>query len=246
MIYYVLLLFFVFEYLRPGAYVPGLDVLHLNGLIPLTCIIGTAVAKTPVSNRQFLAESNTKLIGALLGLLVVSTAFALVTMFAYSVTRTVFAYMLIYWVLVRQVGDLRRLRGVFITLTIVHLMIAALNPAVFSSTESRVGINSGAFLGDGNDFALSVNICIPFCLFLLAESKKTILKAVWALVLLALVLCVIATQSRGGTVALAAVGLYLLVEEPEEAANCGALRSRGDVCPHVGTDVVLRPNGHDG
>jgi probable O-glycosylation ligase (exosortase A-associated) len=214
--YYVLLLFFVFEYLRPGAYVPGLDGLHLNALIPLTCIIGTVVAKTPVSHRQFLAEWNTKIIGALLGLLVVSTMFALVTMTAFSVTRIVFAYMLIYWVLVRQVGDLRRLRGVFITLTLVHITIAALNPAVFTSTESRVGVDSGAFLGDGNDFSLSVNICIPLCLFLMAESKKKIVKAVWAGALLALVLCVIATQSRGGTIALAAVGLYYWLKSPRK------------------------------
>ena len=174
MIYCALLLFFVFEYLRPGAYVPGLDALHLNGLIPLTCIFGTLVRKTPVSNREFFAELNTKLMGTLLALLVVSTAFATVTMTAYSVLTTVLAYILIYWVLVRQIGDLRRLKGVFITLTMVHIMIAALNPAVFSSTENRVGINSGAFLGDGNDFSLSVNICIPLCLFLMAESKKKI------------------------------------------------------------------------
>ena len=207
MIYYVLLLFFVFEYVRPGAYVGGLDALHLNSIVPLTCIIGTIVMKTPVSSREFFAEWNTKIMGAMLGLLVVSTLFATVTLYAYDVTTTVFAYILIYWILVRQVGDVRRLKGVFITLTAAHIIIAGLNPAVFSPTDTRVGINSGAFLGDGNDFALSVNICIPLCLFLMAESKK-IYKAFWAGALVTLVLCVIATQSRGGTVALAAVGLY--------------------------------------
>ncbi len=208
MTYYALLLFFVFEYLRPGAYVPGLDGLHLNALVPLTCIIGTMAAGTPVSNRQFLAEWNTKIMGALLGLLVLSTVFATVTMAAYTVTRNVFLYILIYWTLVRQVGDLRRLKGVCMSLTIVHIMIAALNPALFSGADNRVGINSGAFIGDGNDFALSVNICISLCLFLAAESKKRIHKAVWTAALFALVLGVIATQSRGGTVALGAVGVY--------------------------------------
>ena len=45
MIYYALLSFFVLEYVRPGAYVPGLDALHLNSLVPLACIIGTLVMK---------------------------------------------------------------------------------------------------------------------------------------------------------------------------------------------------------
>ena len=217
MTYAALLGFFVMEYVRPGAYVPGLDALHLNALVPLICIIGTLVRKTPVSSGEFFAERNTKIMGALLGLLVVSTVLATVTLYAYNVTTTVFAYMLIYWILVRQVGDVRRLKGVFITLTLAHITIAVLNPAVFSPpADTRVGINSGAFLGDGNDFSLSVNICIPLCLFLMAESKNKISKFFWAAGLITLVLCVIATQSRGGTVGLAAVGLYYWLKSPRK------------------------------
>lgn len=216
MIYYALLSFFVFEYLRPGAYVPGLDALHLNALVPLTCIVGTLVASTPVSNRQFFEETNTKIIGALLGLLLVSTAFATVTMTAYDVTKDVFAYTLIYWILVRQLGDLRRLKGMFITLTLVHITIAVLNPAMFTDADNRVGINSGSFLGDGNDFSLSVNVCIPFCVFLLLESKKKLHTTFWTLALVTLVLCVVATKSRGGTVALACVGLYGWLKSPRK------------------------------
>ena len=196
------------EYVRPGAYVPGLDGLHLNALVPLIGIIGTLVMKTPTSSGEFFAERNTKIMGALLGVLVVSTLFATVTLYAYEVTKTVFSYMLIYWILVRQVGDVRRLKGVFITLTGAHIIIAVLNPALFSPSNIRVGTNSGSFLGDGNDFSLSVNICIPLCLFLMAESKKKIHKIFWAGALVMLVLCVIATQSRGGTIGLAAVALY--------------------------------------
>ena len=215
-VYYALLGFFVLEYVRPGAYVPGFDALHLNSLVPLIGIVGTLLLKAPVSNSAFFTEWNTKLMGALLGLLCVSTLFATVTLYAYDVTRTVFSYILIYWILVRQVGDIRRLKGVFITLTLAHIIIAALNPAVFSPTDTRVGINSGSFLGDGNDFSLSVNICIPLCLFLMAESKKKIVALSWAGGLLTLVFCVIATQSRGGIVGLAAVGLYYWLKSPKK------------------------------
>ncbi len=208
MIYFALLLFFLFDYLRPGSYVPSLDVLRLNALLPIVCIIGTMVTRTAVSNRQFFSEANTKIFAVFLGLLVVSTMFATLTMTAYETTKTVFSYLLIYWVLVRQANDVRRLKGVFISLIIVHLAIAGLNPALFTSPDSRVGINSGAFLGDGNDFALSVNICVPLCLFLLFESKTRLQKAVWGGALLVLVLCVVATKSRGGTVALGSTALY--------------------------------------
>ncbi len=246
MIYYALLSFFVVEYVRPGAYVPGLDALHLNSLVPLTCIIGTLVMKTPVSSGEFFAEWNTKIMGALLGLLVVSTLFATVTMYAYSVMTTVFAYILIYWILVRQVGDVRRLKGVFITLTAAHIIIAALNPAVFSPpANTRVGINSGSFLGDGNDFSLSVNICIPLCLFLMAESKKKILQApLGRRAAYAGALRHSHPVARGNSRARGGRAV-LLVEEPEEAADCGAFRARGRDCPGVGTSVLLRSNGDD-
>jgi probable O-glycosylation ligase (exosortase A-associated) len=79
---------------------------------------------------------------------------------------------------------------------------------LFTNPDSRVGINSGAFLGDGNDFALSVNVCIPLCLFLLFESRRKLARIVWGAGVLALVLCVVATKSRGGTLALGAIGIY--------------------------------------
>ena len=212
MIYLAFLLFFVFDYLRPGSYIPGLDALKLNALVPATAILGTFFGKPPVSFKDSLAETNTKILLTLLALLAFSTVFATVTLSAYTVTKNVFAYILIYWVLIRQVGDLKRLRQVFLTLTFVHLAIAALNPRLFTNPDSRLGINSGAFLGDGNDFSLSVNICIPLCLFLMLESRRIFTKLLWIAALLALVLCVVATKSRGGTLALAAVLLYFWVK----------------------------------
>ncbi|MEZ5287568.1 MAG: O-antigen ligase family protein [Vicinamibacterales bacterium] len=208
MVYLALLLFFVFDYMRPGSYVPGLDALHLNALVPMVAIFGTLFGRAPVSNREFLEETNTKLLAFLLVLLALSTLAATVTVYAFTVTKNVFAYLLIYWVLVRQVNSVARLKGVFMSLTVVHLMIAVLNPAMFTNPDARVGINSGAFLGDGNDFALSVNICVPLCLFLFFESRRKIAKPFWIAVLLALVMAIVMTKSRGGTLALMTIGGY--------------------------------------
>jgi probable O-glycosylation ligase (exosortase A-associated) len=49
---------------------------------------------------------------------------------------------------------------------------------------------------------------IPLCLFLLVDARKTLLKLVFVGTLMFLVMSVAATQSRGGTLALVAVGLY--------------------------------------
>ena len=208
MTYYLLLLFFVFDYIRPGTYIPGLDALHFNSVVPVLAIIGTLAIKTRVSNKDALAEPNTALMGVLLVMLCVSTLFATVTMYAFDVTKTVFAYILIYFVIVRQVGDVKRLKGILMTLVLVHIVVTALNPAMFLEPDSRVPIESGAFLGDGNDFSLSVNVCLPLCLFLLLESNKKLHKVGWVFVLLIMVMGIVATKSRGGTLALIAIGIY--------------------------------------
>ena len=208
MTYYALLLFFLCEYVRPGNFIPGLDALKLNLLVPVTAIVGTFVRKSPVSNRDLLAEPNTIAMIVFLGLLCVSTLLALVTMNAFDVTKIVFSYMLIYTVLVRQLGDVGRIKGVFMTLIGVHVLAIGLSPDIFADSSGRASVSAGGFLGDGNDFALSVNVCLPMCLFLLQESRKKLPKMFWLGTMTLLVMAIVATKSRGGTIALVVTGLY--------------------------------------
>lgn len=209
MIYYALLLFFVLEYVRPGSYVPALNLLRLNSLVPVAVILGTIVSKGPVSSREVLSETNSKIILGLLGLIFVSIVLtAEVTLYAYEVFKTVLGYVLVYWVITKQVTDLDRMKGLFKTLVFVHLMLAALTPQMFLDPEARHALASGTFLGDGNDYSLSVNLVIPYCLFLFFEARRVVGKLIWGGALLTLVLAVVATKSRGGTLALVCVGAY--------------------------------------
>jgi len=208
MIYYALLLFFVLEYARPGSYIPGLDALRLNSLVPILVVLGTMFTHPPVSNAEVMKESNTKLIGFLLGLIALSVLTAEVTLYAWDVFKAVVGYVLVYWAIGRQVGDLQRLKGLFRTLVVVHLLLAAMTPEMFTDPDTRHYIAAGTFLGDGNDFALSVNLVIPFALFLMLEARTIAGRVVSGGALLVLVLCVVATQSRGGTLALVFTGAY--------------------------------------
>lgn len=208
MIYYALLLFFVLEYARPGSYIPGLDALRLNSLVPILVVLGTVFTHPPVSNREVVKESNTKLIGFLLGLIALSVLTAEVTLYAWEVFKAVVGYVLVYWAIGRQVGDLQRLKGLFRTLVVVHLLLAAMTPEMFTDPDTRHYMAAGTFLGDGNDFALSVNLVIPFALFLMLEARTVVGRLLSGGALLVLVLCVVATQSRGGTLALVFTGFY--------------------------------------
>ncbi len=219
--YLFLLLYFFMDYLRPGYYLPAIEVIHLNALVPLTIIVATLTLKTPVSNAESLREVNTRLVGGFLAVIFVSLLFATVTERAYKVFEMVLGYVLIYWALTRQIGDVDRLKGIFKALILVHVTVALLNPVMFTDPEGRHGITSGAFIGDGNDYALSVNLCIPFCLFLLQQSKKKIVKLAWLSMLLLLVVAIVATKSRGGTVALAAMGLHYWLKSERKVMTAG-------------------------
>ena len=111
MIYYAFLLFFVLEYVRPGNYIPGLDILHLNSLIPLTVVAGTMFGKTRVSNQDFFADPNAKIILGLYSLIVLSVATATVTMHAYKVMNDVLGYVIIFWIIVAWLFIYMRLIG---------------------------------------------------------------------------------------------------------------------------------------
>jgi putative inorganic carbon (hco3(-)) transporter len=205
--YYGLILFFIFEYVRPGSFIPALNALHLNALIPLIVVAGTLIQQRQVA-PGLAHEGSTRILFFILGMIAFSVLTADVTFYAFEIFLAVLGYVLIYWVIPKQATDLGRIKGIFGVLIVVHLVLAALTPEMFLSPDVRHYIKGGTFLGDGNDFALSITIAIPMCLFLLMESPKLIVKGLCAAALAILLFCVVASQSRGGTLALGATAIY--------------------------------------
>ena len=208
MAYYGILLFFVLEYIRPGSYVPALNALHLNSIVPLGTFALSLISKGSIRTGDVFASTNARWLLYLLGLLVISGLTCDVKLYALNVFEMVFGYCLAYFFLRKEVYTIRRISGVLATLVLVHVTVGLLTPELFAGDGERHYISSGGFLGDGNDFALSVNITIPFCLFLMLTAENKIWKLVWAGLLLLLIFAVVVTQSRGGFLALSSIGLY--------------------------------------
>jgi probable O-glycosylation ligase (exosortase A-associated) len=207
-VYYGLLLFFILEYVRPNNYLPVLNVLHLNTVVPVGIVVISLLSHGRITTSDVLREPNTRMILVLLGLIVVSILTADVTLYAFNVFSTVVGYALVTWVIAKQITELQQIKGIFKTLVLVHIVVAVLTPQLFATTGDRPYIASGSFLGDGNDFSLSVNMAIPMCLFLLFDARSTVQRLLYGSALLILVLSVVGTSSRGGTLALACVGFY--------------------------------------
>lgn len=208
MVYYGLLLFFVLDYIRPGSYIPALNVLHLNSIVPLAVLLGSLASKGQVKTSEALSSGNARWIMFFLFLIVISGLTCDVQQYALDVFERVLGYGIVFFIIKKEIYDLDRMKGVLFTLVLVHLAIAALTPELFAGDGERHYIASGGFLGDGNDFALSVNVAIPFCLFLMLESQGRARKFFFAAILIVLISAVVATQSRGGILALSSVGFY--------------------------------------
>lgn len=208
-IYAGILLFFALEYLRPGSYVPALNILHLNLLVPAWVVAASLMGNTGAKNSDVLKEANTKIILGLLGLVMIGCVIGEVTMYAFNVFQNVAGYVAIYWVLSKQLDDVDQIKGIFKVLIVVHIIVAAMTPEMFLDSSSRTYIvRAGSFLGDGNDFGLSVLLAVIFCLFLLFEAKNVAGRLLYALGVLALIAMIVATQSRGDSLALGAVAIY--------------------------------------
>ncbi len=205
-VYYGLLLFFVLEYVRPAAHIPSLTELRLNTLVAVAVAAASVFGRGRITNRQVFDEPGMRVALALLGLIGLSVVTSDVTFYAFDRFKQVLGHLLIAWVIAKEVTDLRRLKQLFGMLVFVHFAAAVLNPQLFA--EGRTAITAAPFLGDGNDFSLSVNVAIPLCLFLWFDSPKRRHRMFFAGVLLLLVAGIVATQSRGGTVALGCVGIY--------------------------------------
>ena len=211
MVYYGLLFFFVLEYVRPSSYLPALNALHLNSIVPLTVLVGSVFTKR-VKVSEVLGSPSARWIMFLLSLMVISGLVCDVKLYALTVFEAVLGYFFMFVVLKKEIYDFDRVKGVLKILILVHLIVGGLTPEMFSGDGERHYIASGSFLGDGNDFALSVNIVIPFCLFMMLDSHAVTFKLFYAGALVVLILAVVATQSRGAMIALACTGLYYWIK----------------------------------
>ena len=205
-LYGVLLFFFFMEYVRPAAFVPALSLLHLNALALYATGLGSLGRPYGFPNGDLFRDRNTTLLLVFLALLAMSVVVSDSSALAFEMARALFEYILLYVAIAKQASSVSRIKGIITALVVVNMMVAVLTPSLLTSAE-RQNIASGNFLGDANDFALSVNVAIALCLFLVFEQKGA-----WRLIsmsaLLFLVFVVVVTQSRGGTLALGAIAFY--------------------------------------
>lgn len=218
--YYSWLLLAIFiEYARPASFIPFLRIPLIYTIIPLALLAASFSAKGLRPMKEVMADPVTKWIFIYLGLISFSVTYAIVGEFAFNVWKFGFGFTALFLLISRIVTNDARLYGVIFTLLAAHLFLLAMNPNVILEPESRNYILGATFLGDGNDFSLSLCILLPCTLEISLSAKKTWHKLmIWGGLLL-MIFGIIASQSRGALLGIGAVVIWLWLNSPKKMVS---------------------------
>jgi probable O-glycosylation ligase (exosortase A-associated) len=208
-LYWWLMLALFFEYARPASFVPALGAAKLNSLIPISLFVIVLLVSGMRSFKEIFSDRQTQWLLTFFVLLFVQVQVADVTLRAYLIFEAALGYVFLFMIITRVVTSVRRLRGVFAALVAAHLFLIYMSPDIVLSTDQRPYILGATFLGDGNDFALSMCALLPMVAFLALGSRSKIARLTWWGVILLCLLAVVGTQSRGGTLGVLVVAGFL-------------------------------------
>jgi len=210
-LYAWLLLVIVFEYARPSSFVPQLHAVPLNSILPLALLVACVVASGLRSVKDIFSDGIAWWLVVYMIIISLGTLHADVTFRAFNTFKMCLGYAFLAFVIARICTTRERILGVFGALIASHLFLLAMTPAVVLNPSQRNYIRGATFLGDGNDFALSLCILIPFSIAIVRTRRTKLWRIVWTAISLLLVLAIVGTSSRGATLGLLAVTGFLLL-----------------------------------
>lgn len=196
-------LYLALEYGRPQDSFPGVGSLHLPAII--TVSLGFALV---TSGHVRLSDIQTKLFMGFLGLMAALVPFAVNNHWAFYSTVSMLITFVAYLAIVNFVDSFRKFETLVHAWIIIHIYLAV-------TGILKGGLGIGGFLEDENDFALVLNMIIPFSFFLALEARGS-KRLLYLIVTGIFVVCDVTTLSRGGFVGLVAVGLYCWLRSPRK------------------------------
>lgn len=206
-IYGWLLLCLFLEYARPASFVEILNVPYFYSVFPLALFVTSLFAKGLRSPQETFSDRQAKWLFWLLGLVFLSML--VFRAYAIEVFTTVLGNVMLFVVIARVCTTWERVRGVMKMLIFCHVFLLAMNPNVLLDPSKRQYIVGATFLGDGNDFGLSICLLLPCGLWLARTSPSKFGKLLIYLSMILLVYAIVASQSRGAVLGIGALAAFL-------------------------------------
>lgn len=197
----VLLVIIISEYVGLGShYLPILKLIKFS-LIGSFALFLYVMREYRLS--ELLSQPQAKIAIIFSFLTALSTLHGVVGSYAIEVLQQQIGYLILMIVCFFLIQTTKQVLWFCRIFTVSHLLIVLANLSMVLSSERMGHFKAGYFIGDGNDFAWSLNVAFPLGLFLLRAERSKWMRMLTLVVVITIFLGIIGTQSRGGTLALA-------------------------------------------
>jgi probable O-glycosylation ligase (exosortase A-associated) len=210
--YFGIMIFYLFEFLRPYDLLPGLAKLRIPMLTVITSTVAFIFIKA-WTDKSIKWDKFNWVFLSFIGVVAITVVTAWNNRFAYNVFQSMSIYFVVMLIATNVVNSTRRFSWLIWILLTIHVYFALKGILHYSTgsysyggmnTSGSVGSN---FLNDENDFAMALNTFIPFAFFMTFSFKNVFKKLIGTGILLILIFGVISSMSRGGWIGLvAAIG----------------------------------------
>ncbi|WHZ15467.1 MAG: O-antigen polymerase [Nitrospira sp.] len=194
----------LFEFGRPQDFIPPLKVIPFPSLIDASLALAVLL-----SGRASLANRQSKLWIGLLAFMALWIPFANNNFHAFSQWKELTLYFFFYLGIVTFVNNTGRMHKLILVWLGVHALLAI-------NGMLHHGRGVGGWLGDENDFAMEMNVAVPFAFFMYQGTSDKRGKLLYLVLIGVFVLSSISTSSRGGFLGLLAVGLFCWFYSPRK------------------------------
>ena len=209
-------LYLMVQYLRPGEMIPALA--PLRPAVGIVGLVALAFVLRIVVKREFTLVRH-PILGVMVAFLAVVAASVPGSVWAgWSFqTFTILLRLAVGMFLIVHLTDSwSKMRRLLVVWCAINGYLGAWNNVLYYTgqkiSEDTGGSSGllGSFMGDGNDFALMLNVALPFAIVLArVDANRWVRRLMFASVLM-MIVSIIATASRGGFLGLVAGALALV------------------------------------
>lgn len=209
-------LYYFYEFLRPYDIIPSLIPLRLAIAIEATTlaswIIHLIKSKSGIKWESFIF-----VYAALCGIVAITVCTAMNNFLAYNIFQMMIVNLIFFLIVTNTVDSPSRLYKLIWLLILIHLYFAL--KGIFNFHSGRFiyedrqtsGIVGSSFVGDENDFALAINVMIPFAYYLIFYAKTRFQSISAAMIIVIYIYAIVCSFSRGGLVGLCALSFYIIL-----------------------------------
>ena len=219
--YLGILVYLILSYLRFEETVPALGNLHLTRLLAIALIVVWAIRAASTKSKLYLQEKGLILLYLFFLMLAFSIPFSFWPTKSFNTFVDMLKILVFTIIFIHLLDSQKKLKSFIWVFLIVNGFLAfnAIKDFILlgpTAVSTRIGGGGEGFLGDANDFALALNVALPFTSYLFLSEKKKVLKFIFLLFLILFTLGIISTASRGGFITLFIVFFYLILKSKKK------------------------------